>query len=67
MPRGTFNGHAHTFQQGNQVVDVQDVGQVVDGDFLIGEQTGTEDLHGLVLRALRDDFALQLAAAFDLQ
>ena len=67
VPRVALNVHAHAFQKGNQVVDVQDVGQVVYGDFLLGEQAGAENLHGLVFRALRNDFALQSVAAFDFQ
>ena len=67
MSSRSLHCNAHAFQQGNQVVDVEDVGQVVDGDFFLGKQAGTKNLHGLVLCTLRDDFALQLAAAFDLQ
>ena len=39
----------------------------MDGDFLVGKQAGTENLHGLVFRALRGDFALQPVAAVYLQ
>ena len=57
--------HAHVGQQTDEVVHVQDVGQVADGDGVGSEQGGAKHLQGFVLRALGGDGAGELAASFD--
>ena len=57
--------HAHTFQQGDEVLDIQDVRQVGYGHGLCGEEHGTEHLQGLVLGALGLYASAQRAAAFN--
>ena len=56
---------AHAFEQVDEVVDVEDVGKVLDDDFLAGEQAGADDLHGLVLGALRHNLAFELVTSFN--
>ena len=48
-----------------EVVDVADVGNIVDGYRLAGQQRGTDDLQGLVLGALWEDGAAQRVSALD--
>jgi len=43
----------HILQQGNQVVDIQDVGDIADCDFLPGQQHRAQYLEHLVLGSLR--------------
>ena len=57
--------HTDILQQLNQVVDVANVGDVLNGDGLAGQQRGTNDLQGLVFRALRNDGSLQRMTALD--
>ena len=57
--------YAHVVQHLYLVVDIDDVGDVLDAHGFVGEQCGTEHLQGLVLCALRCDLAFQPVAAFD--
>ena len=48
---------SHVLQEGDEVVDIQDIGDIVNGYFLPGEQYGAEYLQHLVLGPLRADFS----------
>ena len=48
---------SHVLQEGDEVIDIQNVGHIVDGYFLPGEQYGAEYLQHLVLGPLRADFS----------
>ena len=56
--------HAHVTEQGYLVVDITDVGYVLDADRVTGEQGGTEYLECLVLGSLRHYLATECVAAF---
>ena len=51
----------------DEVVDVANVGDVADGDGLVGEQRGTDDLQRLILGTLRRDGAAEQMSAFYLE
>ena len=61
--------HLHTdiLQQLDEVVDVADIWNVMNGYCLTGQQCGTDNLQGFVLGALRSDFATQQVAALYLE
>lgn len=56
--------HADGLEEVNQVIDIEDVGDVADNDLLAGEQSGTEDLQRLVFRPLRGDAAVEFVTSF---
>ena len=55
---------AHVLEQLDEVVDVEDVGDVLDVHLVAGEQRGTDHLQSLVLGALWGDGAAERSAAF---
>ena len=59
--------HANVLQQLDEVVDVADVGDIMDGYCLGGEQRCTDDLQCLVLGSLRSDITFERMAAFYLE
>ena len=56
-PSQLIHLHAHILQEGDEIVDIQDIGHIVDGYFLPCEQYGAEYLQHLVLGTLRADFS----------
>ena len=58
-----FDTHAR--QQVNQLVDIDDVGEVGDGDGLRRQEHRTQNLQRLVFSSLRDDFTRQPLPSFD--
>ena len=60
-----FNLHTNILQQLNKVVDIADVGNVVNGHHVAGQQRGTNHLQGLVLGALRTDFTTEQVPTFN--
>ena len=66
LPFGAaLHAHAHPAQQVDQVLDVQDLRDVGDGDRLGGEEDGADHLQGFVLGALGMDLAAEAVSAFD--
>ena len=61
----TLHLNTDIFQQADEVVDVEDVGNVGDGHLVGGEQRGADDLQGLVFGSLRSDGTLQRVPSFD--
>ena len=57
--------HSHFSEQINEVVDVQDVGNVCHSHLLCGQQGGADDLQSFVLGSLRSDFSFEAVSAFD--
>ncbi len=57
--------HADVLQQPDEVVDVEDIGDVGDAHGVAGEQRGADHLQGLVLGALRCDGAFQRVSALN--
>ena len=57
--------HTHPLQQADEVLHVQDLRNVGENDRIGRQQHRADDFQGLVLRALRGDFAGQLVSAFD--
>ena len=56
--------HPHVLQQADEVVHVQNVGHVLDVYLIVGEQTGTDHLQGLILGALWCDGSFEQLASF---
>ena len=57
--------NTHLAQELDEVEGVEDLGDVGDGDFLAGEEHGTEHFEGFVLGTLGPDGATQGVATFD--
>jgi hypothetical protein len=49
----------------DKVIDVEDVGDIVQGNLVRREERGAEELEGFVLGALRGDVSLQGVSSFD--
>ena len=56
--------HAHALEEGDEILDVEDFGDVGDGNGLGAEQDGTDDFQRFVLGALGRDAAAQGMASF---
>jgi hypothetical protein len=65
MPVDTVYLYTHLAKQFNEEVHIQDIRDVFYGNFFCGEQYGTDDLQGFVLRTLRGNFSLQPFATVD--
>ena len=59
--------HAYQTQQVYQFVDISDVGYILNGHRLAGEQHGAQHLQRLILGSLRGDFTIQAVAAYYLK
>ena len=57
--------YADVLEQKNQIVHIQDVGNVADAHLFSGENRGTHHLKSLVLRPLRGDRTLQPSSSFN--
>ena len=55
----------HVAEQLYEVVHVENVGDICEAHIAVRQEGGTDNLQGLVLGALRMDFALQAMSAFD--
>ena len=55
---------AHRLQQVNQVIDIENIGQVVHYHFILRKQHGTKHLQCFVFRPLWGDTAVQFVSAF---
>ena len=58
------NLHTHSFQQKDQVTDIQDFRNIRNLHFLFGQENCTDHLQGLILGTLRSYRATKLVAAF---
>jgi len=63
-PGDMIDSDAHRSDEVDEVVDIEDVGQVVDDNRLSCEEHGAEHLQRLVLRALGRDTTVQLMSTF---
>ena len=59
--------HPNVLEQLDEVVDVTNVGNILYGDLVTGQQRGTDNLQRLVLGALWLDGATQQVSAFYLE
>ena len=59
----SFGFHSQACEQLYQLVHIVDVGQAIDGELLLSEQTGAQDLKGFVFSALWGNFSRKTRSA----
>ena len=61
----TLHLDANVRQQADEIIDIENIGNIADSDWLGRQQRGADDLQRLIFSSLRGDGATQRVASFD--